>query len=150
VGIDRVILISHRGNISGPSKFENQPGYILSTLAAGYDCEVDVWLRHGKWFLGHDGPEHFVESDFLNFEGLWLHCKNIEALSELTLMSWDKRPNFFWHQNDDVALTSNGFLWTYPGKQLAGLSIAVLPERVKKWDISIATGICSDHIGDYK
>jgi len=49
----------------------------------------------------------------------------------------------FWHQEDDVTLTSKGYLWTYSGKELTENSIAVLPE--KKPDVEVA-GICSDYV----
>ena len=39
-----MILISHRGNITGPNKeMENKPEYIEKTLKMGYDVEIDVW-----------------------------------------------------------------------------------------------------------
>ena len=50
----------------------------------------------------------------------------------------------FWHQEDDVTLTSKGYLWTYPNKQLTPKSIAVLPEGVIEEEIA---GFCSDFIG---
>ena len=57
----------------------------------------------------------------------------------------------FWHQEDDVALTSRGFLWTYPNKRLFSNSICVLPEiqdtDLPKIDIA---GVCSDFIAEYR
>ena len=49
----------------------------------------------------------------------------------------------FWHQEDDVTLTSEGYMWTYPGKELTTNSIAVLPEE--EIEVEVA-GICSDYI----
>ena len=52
-------LISHRGNINGPNKEqENHPDYITSALKQGYDVEVDVWLIDGNIVLGHDEPQY--------------------------------------------------------------------------------------------
>ena len=60
----------------------------------------------------------------------------------------------FWHQKDDVTLTSDGYVWTYPGKGLINNSICVMPERygVKKNHKSLkkCAGICSDVINQYR
>ena len=50
----------------------------------------------------------------LLIQKIWFHAKNIEAFYELLKLNIV----CFWHQNDDVTLTSNGYIWTYPGKQL--------------------------------
>ena len=39
-------------------------------------------------------------------------------------------------------------IWTYPGKEIFGNSIAVMPEMVPGWDYSKAYGYCSDYYGD--
>ena len=54
-----MILISHRGNLDGPSNSENHPDQIKKVLGLGYDCEIDLWYEFGKFFLGHDIPEYF-------------------------------------------------------------------------------------------
>ena len=58
----------------------------------------------------------------------------------------------FWHQDDDVTLTSKGYIWTYTGKQLTDKSIAVLPELDSEFIISSKkiVGICSDYVVNYK
>jgi hypothetical protein len=54
----------------------------------------------------------------------------------------------FWHQDDDVTLTSCGFMWTYPGKPLTDTSICVKPE--KNFEIpKKVLGICSDYVVNY-
>ena len=78
-------------------------------------------------------------------EGLWCHAKNIAALEELTSLG----AHVFWHQEDDVTLTSRGFLWTYPGKDLTSKSICVMPEKAKYKTIECA-GICTDYIKRYE
>ena len=57
--------------------------------------------------------------------------------------------NYFFHDNDDLTITSKGFLWVYPGKQPVKNSIAVLPELYND-DLNSCLGICSDFINDYK
>ena len=61
-----MILISHRGNISGPNlDKENRPEYIQQALNEGYNVEVDVWYQDQGWFLGHDKPQHLINIEYL-------------------------------------------------------------------------------------
>ena len=71
-------------------------------------------------------------------------CKNIKAFYELLKLN----TVCFWYQNDDITLTSNGYIWTYPGKQLTLNSICVLPEQ-SNTKIFNCAGICSDFILNY-
>lgn len=141
-------LISHRGNIDGPDNLENHPDHIKNALKIGYDVEIDIWNIDGVLYLGHDAPEYNIRIDFINKDRLWIHCKNVEALEYCK--SNRIKNNYFWHQNDDVALTSNGFFWTYPGKKLTKYSIAVMPEIKTFENINISCGICSDYIKKYQ
>jgi hypothetical protein len=119
-------IIAHRGLLDGPNKaLENNPGSILHCLNLGFECEIDLWKVGDILYLGHDNPTYRVALEFLYNPGLWIHAKNIEALRFLadhpTLM-------YFWHQNDDYTLTSNGYIWTYPNCPTTDKSVAVLPE----------------------
>jgi|TARA_Y100000034_G_scaffold112228_1_gene145999 hypothetical protein len=145
-----MILISHRGNINGRNESrENSIEYIYEALNEGYDVEIDVWYKGGEWFLGHDGPENYVVLGFLKNDKLWCHAKNIDALNEML----KEEIHCFWHQDDDVVLTSCGFIWTSPGKQLTSKSIVVLPELNNGNNITMLPknilGICSDFIVNY-
>ena len=137
-------LISHRGNIAGKQPgLENMPEYIKDTLEKGYEVEIDVWWKNG-FLLGHDEPMYHTDLEFLKNKKLWCHAKNIEALYEMQ----KNGIHCFWHQEDDVTLTSQGYLWTYPGKKLTPLSIWVKPPN----DIEITKdiiGICSDDLRNY-
>jgi hypothetical protein len=119
----------------------------MEALHKGYDVEIDLWYIDGVLSLGHDGPEYPTDHAFLSQIGLWIHCKNIMALS---FMADDDYFNVFYHANDDVTLTSFGYLWTYPGKLVFGNSIAVMPEMVKGWNIKGAYGVCTDFPLKYK
>ena len=147
-----MILISHRGNLNGKQlDNENHPDYILRALVAGYNVEVDVWFIDSKFKLGHDKPTYdFPFKLFKKYFGkLWLHCKNVEAMVTLNEFSNQHLLNYFFHQEDDITLTSKGYIWAYPGKQPIKNSIAVMPE-LNKDDLTKAIGICSDYIEDYK
>ena len=134
-------LIAHRGNINGPSEFENHPIHIRETIASGLDCEVDVWLINGEYFLGHDEPTYDVSKMFLKHPKLWCHAKSLEALNKML----QDNVHCFWHQNDDCTLTSKGYIWTYPNKPLTPNSICVIPERGINGNIKDCYGICSDY-----
>lgn len=140
-------LIAHRGLTDGPDlALENHPSNIQKTLSQGFDAEIDVRYIDNKWYLGHDTATYEIAYDFLLQPGLWLHAKNLEALCMFTA---DYKLNFFWHQNDDFTLTSQGFIWTYPNKELTPKSICVLPEwNDPKFD-NLPTecfGICSKFV----
>jgi len=143
-----MILISHRGNIEGPNTHrENSINYIMEAIEIGFDVEVDLWVKDGL-YLGHDYPHYPIDTSFLSNQKLWIHCKNIEAVKFCKEMKIET--NYFYHQNDDVVLTSNGFLWTNPGQELTSYSIAVMPEIRDFNNINISYGICSDFIEKYK
>jgi len=135
-----MILISHRGNLNGKSDRENSPDYIEEALSQGFDVEVDVWYDGKQFWLGHDKPQYKVSEGFLEHPNLWCHAKNIEGLYSML----EDDIHCFWHQEDDVTLTSRGFFWTYPGKELTKKSIAVLPQKIDK--TLDCYGVCTDEV----
>ena len=138
--------ISHRGNVQGPNKqLENKPGYVMQALRLGFDVEIDVWYERENFYLGHDQPDYIIEKSFLLQKKLWCHAKNINALQQMIVLGVK---NCFWHQEDDCTLTSSGYIWTYPGKELTTHSICVMPDSLENLE-SIA-GVCSDYIGELK
>jgi len=143
-------IIAHRGNTSGPSEDENSIDQILSALSEGFDVEIDVRYCEGNLYLGHDEPQEMLPTwlmDKFN-NNLWVHCKDIDALYLVSTLY--PNSNYFWHQSDDATVTSKGYFWTYPGKQLTDKSIFVLPETLtdKEYDSLIIHnpyGICTDY-----
>ena len=157
-----MILISHRGNINGKKLLlENTPTYIDNALKRGYNVEIDVWWYNESFYLGHDKPLYKIDAEFLYKLGkdgsqFWCHAKNVEAIIEMKKYTPINRhaypfPNihYFWHQKDDITLTSQGYVWAYPGKQPIKDSIAVLPEIFQD-DLDVCKGICSDNIINYR
>lgn len=141
-----MIFISHRGNLNGKNKnLENNPEYVLDAIKKGFHVEIDVWYTD-SFYLGHDNPEFKVTKKFLENKKFWCHAKNLMALFKLRNVN----SKYFWHQEDDYTLTSNGYIWTYPGKKLLKKSICVLPETNKKKIPDFVGGICSDFIEKYK
>jgi hypothetical protein len=146
-----MILISHRGNVNGKSEnIENEPSFIETALSKGFDVEIDIRIIEGSLYLGHDVAQYKVEKNWVieRRSKLWIHCKNIDSLSFFKEIDMDI--NYFWHQEDDVTITSKGYFWTYPGKQLTKNSIAVMPETKPFENIQISLGICSDFIEKFK
>ena len=147
-----MILISHRGNTIGPMpSCENEPTYIDKAISEGFEVEVDVWFietEQSGWqlFLGHDEPQYGVTPNWFTERTtkLWIHCKNIEAIEFFSAT----HSHYFWHQTDTVTLTSNNYIWAYPGNQPIKGSIAVMPETLDE-DLSKCIGVCSDYIQKY-
>jgi len=128
---------------------ENHPEYIEEAIRSLYNCEVDLWAIDNELYLGHDSPQHKITIDFLiNFKkSLWIHCKNLQSLEYLIKI--DSGFTYFWHQADDFTLTSNGFIWTYPGKITGEKSILVHldePEYTNNNFNKKIAGVCSDYI----
>jgi hypothetical protein len=145
-----MIYIAHRGNISGRNKEkENHPDYIMEAIKLGYHAEIDVWFKDNKYFLGHNNPEYKIDKKFLMNSKLWCHAKNIETISALS--EYKHSIHYFFHQTDDCVLTSQGWIWTYPGKDiLCKNAVVVCPEKFIDYNIEKAGGICSDFITKYK
>lgn len=156
-------IIAHRANLEGPDpKTENTLESIQKCIEAKVDIELDIWYQDGKFFLGHDEPKLEFDPFTYNFGDsyIWFHCKSIKTMNELTIDSffegqnYRNQYNFFFHDKDDMTLTSKGDFWTYPGKELTVRSIAVMPEYIsffyesevlKRLSENKLKGICSDY-----
>lgn len=149
-----MIIISHRAKLSRDPEphDENNPTRIRELLARGYGVEVDLKIENGYCYLGHPSPAgdllfYIVESKFLMQKNLWIHCKNIDALE--FCKDWNIR-HYFFHNTDDVTITSSGYFWTYPNKSLplTKYSIPVVYHRDSDlWsheDLEECFAICTD------
>jgi hypothetical protein len=137
-------LIAHRGNTQGPKPaVENDPVYISQALDAGFDAEVDVWSINGNYVLGHNSPDFFVKGLFLENKKLWCHAKNLEALER---MLDNKKIHCFWHEADNYTITSKGYIWTYPDKDVASRSVVVVTGNRIKQSYKKIHGICGDYV----
>ena len=147
-----MFLIAHRGNFEGPCpEFENRPHYLMEGLDHSRDVhmEIDVWLKEGQLYLGHDYPQYKINDDFLINARFWCHAKNLPAFE---YMLNNPIIHCFWHQNDDYVLTSRGYIWTFPGRNLGPQSICVMPEMqlVPQDALDKVAGICTDYIDRYR
>ena len=104
-----IYKIAHRGNTKGRSNRENHPETITEAAKNNF-VEVDVWYEDNRFWLGHDKPEYEITVDFLKNDKFFCHAKNIHALHKML----ENEIHCFWHHDDDVVLTSRGFVWKYP------------------------------------
>lgn len=146
-------LIAHRGNTNGPSAdTENTCAAVDSAIEQGFDAEIDVWVFGEKIFLGHDAPSLEVSKKWMNERqhSLWVHCKNTEAVGYFLLKGF----NCFFHDVDAYTITSDGFVWAYPGMPAAGdKCIAVMPEYVlpvSEYGFKSYYGVCSDFVSEIR
>lgn len=149
-----MIYIAHRGLFTGSDRLnENNPKQIEKALMQGYECEIDVRLHNNKFFLGHDDMQYEVDEHYLKDPRFWIHCKNIDALYYFSTCK-TYQYNYFWHENDQYTMTSKGFIWTFPGKDLTDNSVMVMPEYVDS-DLTntqnvTCYAICSDYVEKIK
>lgn len=159
-----MILISHRGNVSGPNpKNENYPTYIDEAINKGYCVEVDLWgasQDKGKisLSLGHDEPQYETELSWLVERRikLFIHAKNYEALSAL-IRHWPDRKSgnlkFFFHESEKYSVIANtSLIWCHDLEAADNYSIIPLisKEDISTWQARPVFGICSDYIETFK
>jgi hypothetical protein len=107
-------------------------------------------LKEDGIWLGHDEPVTQLQNvTLLSCPKAWIHSKNLAMLQYMT----EQKPGapFFSHDVDQAILTSNGYIWCYPGFQAGIQSIVVMPERVPDMvvDYSAVGGVCSDYTQVY-
>lgn len=137
-------IISHRGNLIGPNPTtENSPSQINKALSLGFEVEVDLWKDKDILHLGHDGPAYEVSLNFIEQQRIWIHAKNLEAVEFLSKSNL----HWFWHDQDKMTLTSNGYIWSYPGVYVAG---GIVVECGEPFDIEQnISGVCTDFAIDW-
>lgn len=147
-----MLYIAHRALLNGKKDGENHPEQIKYCLEHNLAVEIDVWYQDDSFWLGHDIPLHRIDVDFLHQPGLWIHCKNIQAIQ---LLQHYPDMNYFAIDKDDFTVTSKNWVWlsptyqnSYPG------AICVMPED-PRWKFSADrlldfAGICSDNVYYYK
>ena len=139
-----MIFIAHRGNTVGPQpSFENKQSYLQEAIDEGYHVEVDVQLWRGALYYGHDEPTDHVDESFIKKREVIVHAKTFETVSPLLVMGC----HTFFHQEDDVTLTSRQKIWCYPGKfpQSSSAIWLDLHNIALPDDIPDIYGICGDY-----
>ncbi len=141
---NKIKIISHRGNINGKNlKLENSFNYLKHAISLGFEVEIDLWIVNNQIYFGHDNPQYKITKQQFNSikKYSWFHCKNLNAIEYCLKI---KNIKYFWHQSDDFTLTSNGYIWTYPGKEITSKSIIVTLDDLKFNHEIKPYGICTD------
>lgn len=139
-------FIAHRGLMNGPDTvLENHPDQIDLAIEEGFDVEIDVWYINGKLLLGHDTPSYKINLNFLQRPAVWAHAKNLDALAYML----DNQVHCFWHENDQRTLTSQGWVWTYPNKQVCSKSVLVVLEKDLILPKEEFYGVCGDYVSTW-
>ena len=145
-----MILISHRGNITGriPDS-ENRPVYIQDTITLGYDVEIDVRMKESQLYLGHDYAQYRVELEWLleRKDKLWIHTKDFESLDLLI----DKGLRIFFHEQERQTIINNtNLIWSHDLESVSNKSIIPLLDlqSINKYGYLAQDvyGVCSDHL----
>lgn len=145
-----MILISHRGNITGRlPEVENQPDYIQDTIILGYDVEIDVRMKEGQLYLGHDYAQYKIELEWLieRRDKLWIHTKDFESLDLLI----DKGLRVFFHEQERQTIINNtNLIWSHDLESISTKSIIPLlnTQSIEKYGhlAQNVYGVCSDYL----
>lgn len=149
-----MILISHRGNITGRiPEVENQPDYIQDTITLGYDVEIDVRMKEGQLYLGHDYAQYKVELEWLmeRRDKLWIHTKDFESLDLLI----DKGLRVFFHEQERQTIINNtNLIWSHDLGSISSKSIIPLldTQSIEQYGYLAQNvyGVCSDYLNKIK
>jgi len=142
------IFISHRGNLNGrePER-ENRISFIDVALKKSFYVEIDVRYCDNKFYLGHDVIQEVLPNNFLMNSRIIFHAKTLITLIKLLAFN----THCFFHDTDDVTLTSRNFLWVHPLTPLSDiptiLNVIVIQVNPKKLSLK-ADGYCSDEIAE--
>jgi len=127
-------IISHRGNLNGPSPLEeNTIKAITDAFALGFSVEFDIRYHDVDFWLGHDSAQERIDFYLLDeltntYKGnMYIHCKTIETLQHLIARYFtprgmkqlfnsvvNKRWIPFFHDSDDCILLNNNLIWAHP------------------------------------
>lgn len=145
-----MILISHRGNISGRVfEKENKPEYIDQAIALGYEVEIDIRKIYGSLWLGHDAAQYEITVEWLTkrFNKLWIHTKNFQALCHLI----DLPLRVFYHEKEQhTIIHGTNLIWSHNISEANYKSvIPLLSEKDVEGNKSMINrvyGVCSDYV----
>lgn len=142
-------FIAHRGNLNGPNPSEeNKFDYLYEAWRDGYNVECDVIGYKHKLYFGHDEPQELADERFLCYDEVWIHAKNLEAVSILSKIAC----HWFWHQEDKLTMTNKGRVWCYPGVYIDAWSAVFLDLEPHRLDPqTLGKYLKVDKVcGDYK
>lgn len=133
-------IISHRANLYGKDlNTENNPSQIDKVIEMGFDVEIDLRVVNGTIYLGHDLPQYPIDFKWLEEREnkLWIHAKDYDCVSFLKKTNL----NWFWHDKDDMTLTSHGIIWSNIDKYFnGGITVSLYHRELPDYIL----GVCTD------
>ena len=116
----------------------------LKNLETQFDiiCKFDG----EKFYLGHDEPQEAVSIKWLRDQQLWCHAKSYNALEGMVAYGI----HCFFHHNDKYTITSQGWIWAFPGQPVGAYTIAVHPEQLTAEQLEKCSGVCSDYVSNFE
>jgi hypothetical protein len=145
------LRVYHRGNSARDLSVENNPKKLLELVRRGRHIELDIWTVGNKLFVGHDRPDVEVTYDWLLAvePRALIHCKDGRTFSVLRRYFACRgiAANLFYHTSEDYALSTGGWVITYPGKPVFGEFLSMMPETAgRNPNMEAAAIICSDKL----
>lgn len=137
-------IVSHRGNLDGINhKLENHPSQIDLAIKHNLLVEIDLRIADNKFWLGHDKPDYLIDKQWLfdRKQDLIVHSKDLATSN--CLMDFNRELNWFYHTDEDVVLTSLGWMWCYPEIYLSNGISVLIGDEVKL--NSKVLGVCTDY-----
>ena len=126
-------------------------GEALAALEAAHAAASPAARERPALFLGHDAPTHPLEREeegpggLLGAPGVWIHCKNLGAWAHLRRHPRAPAFNFFLHDKDEAALTSQGYAWGYPEVPVPGPGVvSVVWPHKRSHAVRPGVGVCWD------
>ena len=139
-------IISHRGNLTGPSPELENTVASVEMAANFFKVEIDIRKLNGEYFLGHDEPERKVSLQWLNYyrDKLFLHCKNADAYECDRLQDFHR----FMHENEDTVTCSRGNVLKHPNFKPLPNSYNMMPENSEQETLQTvlkSSAVCTDY-----
>ena len=110
-------IIAHRADINNrSSRRESTKSSVKDCVDLGFNVEIDKRLFYGNLYLGHNRTEEIIKKQEPRKikNKVWILRKNLKAFFSQIQGDF----NYFWHEEDSYTLTSKGYIWAYPGKEL--------------------------------
>lgn len=146
---DSFKLIAYRGNFEGHKPyFINKPEYVDIALQYGYDAMVDVWIRDGEFWLGHDTPRYEVSESFLELNGMWCRAMNIETFDKL--LQNQNIHSFIVMKDDPQTLTSRNVIWSTNPIEMITNTVFFDPDLSDPYEDIPFYGVCSNFVKELK
>jgi len=103
-------VYAHRANQNGSNiNLENTKIATWNCFNKGYNVELDIRLKDGKLYLGHDEPKDEIVREFLEDSRILAHAKTWQTFEYLLRY---KQIHSFFQSLDDVSITSQGYrIW---------------------------------------